>query len=462
MKKEDLIKISDYIWEIPKSYRHDMRVPARIFISEKMIGKLLEEEALEQVVNVATLPGIQKYSLAMPDIHWGYGFAVGGVAAVDAEHGVISPGGIGFDINCGVRLLKTHATYDEIKDKIPALANALYKEVPSGVGRGGPMVLSESELDDVLERGAEKMVADGYGTKHDLEHCESGGRLPEADASKVSRTAKMRGGDQLGTIGAGNHFVEVERVDEIYDEQTAKEFGLFKDQIVVLIHCGSRGLGHQIATDYIRVMLHAMPKYGIVLPDRQLAACPFTSLEGQDYYKAMAAGANFAWANRQRITWEVRKAWEHVMGKGDMLELLYDVAHNIAKVEEYDGKKMLVHRKGATRAFPGQPVIIPGSMGTHSFVMVGQKESLEQSFGTTAHGAGRMMSRTQAKHEIRGATLKEKLEAEGISVRAGSIAGLAEEAPEAYKDIEDVADVVHRTGIARKVARLRPVAVMKG
>lgn len=462
MKKEDLIKVSDYIWEIPKKYRHDMRVPARIFISEKMIDALLEEEALEQVVNVATLPGIQKYSLAMPDIHWGYGFAVGGVAAVDAEHGVISPGGIGFDINCGVRLLKTHATYGEIKDKIPALASALYKEVPSGVGRGGSMELSVGELDEVLERGAEKIVEEGYGTKHDLEHCESGGRLPEADATKVSKTAKMRGRDQLGTIGAGNHFVEVERVETIYDEQTAKEFGLFKDQIVILIHCGSRGLGHQIATDYIKRMLTAMPKYGIALPDRQLAACPFSSPEGQDYYKAMASGANFAWANRQRITWEVRKAWEHAIGKGDPLELLYDVAHNIAKIEEYDGKKVVVHRKGATRAFPGQPVIIPGSMGTHSYVMVGQKESLEQSFGTTAHGAGRMMSRTQAKHEIRGDALREKLEAEGVSVRAGSIAGLAEEAPEAYKDIEDVADVVHRTGIARKVARLRPVAVMKG
>lgn len=462
MKKEDLVKISDYIWEIPKSYRHDMRVPARIFISEKMIDALLEEEALEQVVNVAALPGIQKYSLAMPDIHWGYGFAVGGVAAVDTERGVISPGGIGFDINCGVRLLKTHTTYGEIKDKIPALASALYKEVPSGVGRGGSMELSEKELDDVLMRGAEKIVEDGYGTKHDLEHCESGGRLPEADVSKVSKTAKARGRDQLGTIGAGNHFVEVERVDTIFDEETAKEFGLFKDQIVILIHCGSRGLGHQIATDYIKRMLTAMPKYGIVLPDRQLAACPFTSPEGQDYYKAMAAGANFAWANRQHITWKVRKAWEYAIGKGDPLELLYDVAHNIAKVEEYDGKKVVVHRKGATRAFPGQPVIIPGSMGTHSFVMVGQKESLEQSFGTTAHGAGRMMSRTQAKHEIRGAELREKLEAEGVSVRAGSIAGLAEEAPEAYKDIEDVADVVHRAGIARKVARLRPVAVMKG
>ena len=316
------------------------------------------------------------------------------------------------------------------------------------------MELSVGELDEVLERGAEKIVEEGYGTKHDLEHCESGGRLPEADATKVSKTAKMRGRDQLGTIGAGNHFVEVERVETIYDEQTAKEFGLFKDQIVILIHCGSRGLGHQIATDYIKRMLTAMPKYGIALPDRQLAACPFSSPEGQDYYKAMASGANFAWANRQRITWEVRKAWEHAIGKGDPLELLYDVAHNIAKIEEYDGKKVVVHRKGATRAFPGQPVIIPGSMGTHSYVMVGQKESLEQSFGTTAHGAGRMMSRTQAKHEIRGDALREKLEAEGISVRAGSIAGLAEEAPEAYKDIEDVADVVHRTGIARKVARL--------
>jgi len=462
MKKEDLIKINDYTWEIPKSYRHDMRVPARILISEKMMDKLLEEEALEQVVNVATLPGIQKYSLAMPDIHWGYGFAVGGAAAVDAEHGVISPGGIGFDINCGVRLLKTHVRYDEIKEKIPALASALYKEVPSGVGRGGLMTLSEKELDEVLLRGAEKIVADGYGTEDDLKHCESGGRLAEADASKVSKTAKARGRDQLGTIGAGNHFVEVDRVDTIYDEQTAKEFGLFKDQIVILIHCGSRGLGHQIATDYIKRMLTAMPKYGIALPDRQLAACPFTSPEGQDYYKAMAAGANFAWANRQRITWEVRKAWEHAIGKGETLELLYDVAHNIAKIEEYNGKKMVVHRKGATRAFPGQPVIIPGSMGTHSFVMVGQEGSLEQSFGTTAHGAGRMMSRTQAKHEIRGDTLREQLEREGVAVRAGSISGLAEEAPEAYKDIEDVVDVVHRAGIARKVARLRPVAVMKG
>ena len=314
----------------------------------------------------------------------------------------------------------------------------------------------------MLEWGAEKMVADGYGTEDDLKHCESGGRLAEADATKVSKTAKMRGRDQLGTIGAGNHFVEVERVDTIFDEQTAKEFGLFKDQIVILIHCGSRGLGHQIATDYIRTMLGAMKKYGITLPDRQLAACPFMSPEGQDYYKAMAAGANFAWANRQRITWEVRKAWEHAIGKGESLELLYDVAHNIAKVEEYNGKKMLVHRKGATRAFPGQPVIIPGSMGTHSFVMIGQKESLKQSFGTTAHGAGRMMSRTRAKHEIHGAALREQLESEGITVRAGSISGLAEEAPEAYKDIEDVVDVVQRTGIARKVARLRPVAVMKG
>ena len=462
MKKEDLIKINDYTWEIPKSYRHDMRVPARILISEKMMDKLLEEEALEQVVNVATLPGIQKYSLAMPDIHWGYGFAVGGAAAVDAEHGVISPGGIGFDINCGVRLLKTHVRYDEIKEKIPALASALYKEVPSGVGRGGLMTLSEKELDEVLLRGAEKIVADGYGTEDDLKHCESGGRLAEADASKVSKTAKARGRDQLGTIGAGNHFVEVDRVDTIYDEPTAKEFGLFKDQRVILIHCGGRGLGHQIATDYIKRMLTAMPKYGIALPDRQLAACPFTSPEGQDYYKAMAAGANFAWANRQRITWEVRKAWEHAIGKGETLELLYDVAHNIAKIEEYNGKKMVVHRKGATRAFPGQPVIIPGSMGTHSFVMVGQEGSLEQSFGTTAHGAGRMMSRTQAKHEIRGDTLREQLEREGVAVRAGSISGLAEEAPEAYKDIEDVVDVVHRAGIARKVARLRPVAVMKG
>ncbi len=473
MKKEELVKINEYTWEIPKTHRHDMRVPARIFISERMMGKLLEEEALEQVVNVATLPGIQKYSLAMPDIHWGYGAPVGGVFAVDLGEGVISPGAIGYDINCGVRLLRSGMRHEDIREKIPALATAIYDEVPSGVGRGGSLKLSGKEMDEVLEYGAQKMVKAGYGTKEDLERCESGGRLEEADASKVSTEAKRRGKDQLGTIGAGNHFVEVEYVDEIFDEETAKKFGLFKGQATVLIHCGSRGLGHQVATDYIKVMLKAMSKYGIELPDRQLAAAPFRSQEGQDYWQAMQAAANFAWANRHLIMCEVRHAWERVMGKsqmanGESLELLYDVAHNIAKIEEYpstdsgQAKKMLVHRKGATRAFPGQPVIIPGSMGTCSFVLVGSEGSMAQSFGTTAHGAGRMMSRTRAKHEVRGSELKKELEQKGIAVRAGSLSGLAEEAPIAYKDVEEVVNVVHELGIAKKVARLKPIAVIKG
>lgn len=467
MRKEDLIKINDYIWEIPKSYRSDMRVPGRIFISEEMIDKLLEEEALEQVVNVATLPGIQKYSIAMPDIHWGYGAPIGGVAAVDLEDGIISPGLIGFDINCGVRLLKTKTNYQEIKEKIPDLATALYNEVPSGVGRGGRLKLSNKEIDEVLEYGAEKMVKAGYGVKKDLENCESNGRLEEADQEKVSKSAKNRGKDQLGTIGAGNHFVEVEYVDKIYDETAAKKFGLFKNQITILIHCGSRGLGHQVATDYIRVMLGAMPKYGFNLPDRQLAAAPFNSREGQDYWKAMQAAANFAWANRQLIMWEVRKAWKNTVGDAEP-ELVYDVAHNIAKIEEYpsnssgQAKKLLIHRKGATRAFPDQPVFIPGSMGTSSFVLIGTEESLKQSFGSSAHGAGRVLSRTKAKRQIRGSDLKRELEEKGITIRAGSMTGLAEEAPMAYKDVEAVADVVDKLGISKKVARLIPVAVIKG
>ena len=455
----NLTKINDWIWEIPKSYRSDMRVPARVYVSEKMLAGISRDRSLEQLVNVATLPGIQKYALAMPDVHEGYGFPVGGVAAFDAQTGVISPGGIGYDINCGVRLLRSDLTRDEITSGLEKLATAIYEEVPSGMGRGGRLKLSEKLFDEVLESGAKRAVEMGYGTVEDLENLESRGALDNADASLVSSHAKARGRDQLGTLGAGNHFVEIDKIETIFDEESAKKLGIFKNQVVVLIHTGSRGLGHQIATDYIRTMTQAMRKYNIVLPDRELACAPFQSKEGQDYFKAMSAGANFAWVNRQLITHEVRKAWNDILGEsGGELSVIYDVAHNIAKIE--DG--LIVHRKGATRAFPGQPVLIPGSMGTASYVLLGQSKALEESFGSSCHGAGRRISRTQAKREIRGADLKTSLVKRGIAVRAGSLSGLAEEAPEAYKDIDEVVEVVHRAGIAKKVARLKPIAVIKG
>ena len=455
----NLTKINDWIWEIPKSYRSDMRVPARVYVSEKMLAGISRDRSLEQLVNVATLPGIQKYALAMPDVHEGYGFPVGGVAAFDAQTGVISPGGIGYDINCGVRLLRSDLTRDEITSGLEKLATAIYEEVPSGVGRGGRLKLSEKLFDEVLESGAKRAVEMGYGTVEDLENLESRGALDNADASLVSSHAKARGRDQLGTLGAGNHFVEIDKIETIFDEESAKKLGIFKNQVVVLIHTGSRGLGHQIATDYIRTMTQAMRKYNIVLPDRELACAPFQSKEGQDYFKAMSAGANFAWVNRQLITHEVRKAWNDILGEsGGELSVIYDVAHNIAKIE--DG--LIVHRKGATRAFPGQPVLIPGSMGTASYVLLGQPRAMEESFGSSCHGAGRKMSRTQAKKEIRGADLKTSLTKQGIAVKAGSLSGLAEEAPEAYKDVDEVVEVVHQAGIAKKVARLKPVAVIKG
>lgn len=478
MRKEDLIRINDRLWEIPKDFYSDsldklgikMRVPGRIFASEKILNDILRDESLEQVVNVATLPGIQKYSLAMPDIHEGYGFPVGGVAAMDAESGVISPGGIGFDINCGVRLLKSGKTFDEIRDEIPDLATAIYKEVPSGVGRGGRLKTVNKELDAVLTTGVEEMLKRGYATEEDLKNCESNGRLEEANPDLVSKHAKDRGRDQLGTIGAGNHFVEIQKVDKILDGITAEKLGLFENQICVMVHCGSRGLGHQVATDYIKIMLDSLSKYGIRLPDNQLACAPVNSLEGKNYFAAMAAAANFAWANRQMITWEIRQAWDKIFGSrtSEELKLVYDVAHNIAKIEEYPSAgsgqvmKVIVHRKGATRAFPGQPVLIPGSMGTASYILVGTENSLRESFGSSCHGAGRVMSRTKAKKIVRGSRLKEELETAGVSVRAGSMPGLAEEAPLAYKDVEEVVDVVHKVGIAKKVAKLKPVGVIKG
>jgi tRNA-splicing ligase RtcB len=430
-----------------------------------MLEQILADRSLEQLVNVATLPGIEGYAIAMPDIHEGYGFPIGGVAAFDPDQGIISPGGIGYDINCGVRLLATRSSFENIPEKISNLAREIYRQVPSGVGHGNRITFSTEQLDKVLRKGALCMVEFGYGEPEDLGHIESGGRLDAADPSKVSLLAKQRGHDQLGTMGAGNHFVEIDRVDSVFDHEAAGRMGLFEGQVLIQLHTGSRGLGHQIATDFLRIMNHAMPSYGITVPDRELACVPFRSPEGQNYFSAMSAGANFAWANRQLITWEIRQAWSAVMGN-DPLRVVYDVAHNIAKIETHEigghRRQLLVHRKGATRAFPGQPVIIPGSMGTASFVLEGAPASMHESFGSSCHGAGRRMSRTKAKHMVQGSQLRMELEAMGVSVQAGSMSGLAEEAPAAYKDIEDVVSTVVMAGIARKVARLVPVGIMKG
>ncbi|MDE1925179.1 MAG: RtcB family protein [Patescibacteria group bacterium] len=462
-----LKKINDSLWEIPKDSRADMRVPARVYATEKMLADISSDKSLEQLMNVATLPGIVGYALAMPDIHEGYGFPVGGVAAFDVEKGIISPGGIGYDINCGVRLLLSKRTREQILPYIKDLGRTIFAEVPSGVGRGGRLRLTESKFDAVLSQGAEYMQQVGYASDEDLQAIESGGKLPDANPQRVSLRARTRGVDQLGTIGAGNHFVEVEYVSEIYDEPEAGRLGLRLGHVCMLIHTGSRGLGHQVATDYIREMNLAMPRYGIALPDRELACTPFRSPEGQAYWGAMSAAANFAWANRQVITWEVRKAWQQVTkDRGNSLTLLWDVAHNIAKIEEHTigkrKKKVIVHRKGATRAFPDQPVIIPGSMGTGSCVLVGQEGSLQQSFGSSCHGAGRRMSRHRARAQIGVKELRKQLEASGIVVNAGSRRGLTEEAPFAYKDLEEVVNVIHAAGIAKKVARLKPLAVIKG
>lgn len=459
MDKKNLEKINDRLWEIPKTYREDMRVPARVYASEKMLDDICGDRSLDQLVNVATLPGIQGYALAMPDIHEGYGFPIGGVAAFDLDEGIISPGGIGYDINCGVRLLKSQLNFEDVKPRLYDLAHDISREVPSGVGRGGRIKFEGVELDKILKNGAARLVEMGHGKAEDLEKLESGGRLEDADPNAVSSVAKSRGRDQLGTMGAGNHFVEVDVVSEIFDENVAEKFGLFKGQVVVLLHTGSRGLGHQVATDHIKVMMKVMAGYRISLPDRELACVPFKSPEGRSYWGAMSAAANFAWANRQLMTCEVRRSWKSVFGQaGGDLDVVYDVSHNLAKVES----GLVVHRKGATRAFPDQPVLIPGSMGTCSYVLVGQEKSMTETFGSTCHGAGRRMSRSKAKKEIRGSELKSELEERGIVIKEGSLAGLAEEAPDAYKDVNEVVGVIDEAGIAKIVAKLRPVAVVKG
>jgi len=478
--RQDLMKIDDYTYEIARTFRSDMRVPARVFTHESMLDDILADLCLEQLVNVATLPGIQGYAFAMPDIHQGYGFPIGGVAAMAINQGgVISPGGIGYDINCGVRLLAANMSAAELAPKLEDVATALFHAVPSGVGRGGKLKLSAHELDKVLLHGAQQMLKLGYGNEQDLELCEEHGVLDGANPELVSDQAKKRGADQLGTLGSGNHFLEVQKVDKIYDAHVAQAFGLEKDMVTVMIHCGSRGLGHQTCTDYVKIMMAHAAKWGIVLPDRELICAPFTSQQGQDYFAAMSASANFAWANRQLIAHWVREAFQSVLGADIELEMVYDVSHNLGKKERHlindKEVEVIMHRKGATRAFGpgrmeipgkyravGQPVLIPGTMGTASYVMAGTAQSMEVAFGSSCHGAGRRMSRAHAKRTVRGSELRQELEAQGIVVRCDSDPGLAEEAPVAYKNVDSVVDVVQGAKLAKKVARLVPLAVIKG
>ena len=477
MIRENFKKINEYLWEVPQSFRGDMRVPARIYASDKLLRET-EDEALIQLINTTTMPGIVKYAIAMPDIHSGYGPPIGGVGAMKLPEGVISPGFVGYDENCGCRILLSEYTEKEIRLYLDKLATEIQKEVPSGLGRGRQIKLSIEQIDKILEGGVPQLVGQGYGEKEDIENCEEKGKMPEADASCVSERAKTRGRDQVGTLGSGNHFTQLDRVEEIFDEETAKIFGLFKNQVVVFIHTGSRGLGHQNCTDYLRIVIPAYSRYGIKLPDRELACVPFNSPEGQRFFRAMSAACNYAWANRHMIMHYVRKAWKSVLGEKANLKLLYDVAHNIAKIEEHevDGEKMklIVHRKGATRAFPpghpeipekyketGQPVIIPGSMGTSSYVLVGTEKSKEAWY-TVCHGAGRTMSRHEAMRRVSGQEVVKNLESKGIIIKCWSLRGIAEEAPIAYKNIDEVVEVVHNAGLSKKVAKLVPLAVIKG
>ncbi|MCK6627629.1 MAG: RtcB family protein [Anaerolineae bacterium] len=482
VSSQDCKRIGKYLYEIPRAYREDMRVPARFYADPILLEGVLGDKSLEQLVNTTTLPGIVGYALAMPDIHQGYGFPIGGVVATEWPDGVISPGGVGYDINCGVRLLATHLERTEVAPYLDDLATALYHNCPSGVGEGGSIHLKPGELEQLVETGARWALKRGFATEADLEHTEEGGCIEGADAGKVSERAKKRGQDQVGTLGAGNHFIEIDVVDEVFDETAAQRTGLFPGQITLQIHCGSRGFGHQICTDYVSQFQQAIRRYDIQLPDRELVCAPLSSPEGQAYLAAMKAAANYAFANRQVLTYHIRRSFKDVLaGKVNNyhVDQIYDIAHNMAKIEEHECEgrrlKICVHRKGATRAFGpgspvlpaayrdiGQPVLVPGSMGTASWVLLGTAGSMAQTFGSTCHGAGRMMSRSKAKKTIRGDELRETLEADGIHVRAGSMSGLAEEAPIAYKDVDRVVEVVHGAGIAKKVARLTPLAVIKG
>jgi tRNA-splicing ligase RtcB len=471
-------KIGKHRYVIPRSYKKGMRIEGLIYADDELIRAIENDLTFEQVANVATLPGLVGRSLAMPDAHQGYGFAIGGVAAADMNKGVVSAGGVGFDINCGVRLLASPFALEDVRPKIDDLLNQMFRDIPCGTGRRGIVGLSLPQLEEVLAKGARWAVESGYGTENDLDHIEESGEIKQADPSKVSHRAKQRGKEQLGTLGSGNHFAEVQYVSEVFDSVVAERFGLKENQIVVLIHTGSRGLGHQVCSDHLDAMQDAMKKYGIQIVDRQLACVPISSKEGQDYLAAMRAAANFAFANRQMITHWIREAFRQVLGNGE-LGVVYDVAHNIAKEETHvvDGmdRKVLVHRKGATRAFPkgrpelpaeyidvGQPVLIPGSMGTCSYVLVGTEKAMEETFGSTCHGAGRSKSRHAAKKEITAEQLIHDLKEKGIHVRGASKGGLTEENPNAYKDVNRVVDVVHDAGIALKVVKLVPIGVIKG
>ncbi len=475
-------KIGENQYQIDADSNSGMRVPVRIYADEPLLQKMLTDRTIMQAKNVASIPGIVGQSIVLPDGHEGYGFPVGGVAAMDAEEGMISPGGVGYDINCGVRLLRSNLTEKDVRSKLKELVTDLFSSIPSGVGSKGSVRLSPSELDEVLVKGVNWAIDNGYGTNDDADVCEENGQIQNADPNKVSDKARKRGAPQLGSLGSGNHFLEVQKVSEIHDEEAATRMGLKEGTITVLIHCGSRGFGHQVCSDYLRVAEQAMDKYDIHLPDRELACVPNNSEEGESYRAAMFAALNFAWSNRQMITHWTRKSIERVFNQTEAdldMKLVYDVAHNIAKVEKHkvDGKerKVVVHRKGATRAFPanrdeipfkyrdlGQPVLVPGSMGTASWVLLGQPNSMDLSFGSTAHGAGRTMSRTKARRNFSEEDVKKSLNDKGIFIKALTRDGVVEETPQAYKDVDAVVNVSHNLGIATKVAKLIPIGVIKG
>jgi len=482
VRKSDLVRVDRWTYDLPTSLRSDMRVPARLYASESILDDALQDRSLDQLLNTTTLPGIVGHSLAMPDIHQGYGFPIGGVAATALPDGVISPGGVGYDINCGVRVLATGIETWALRPKLDTLLAVLFQSVPSGVGSSHDITLSSKELERLLRQGSRWAVSRGWGRAEDIDHTEDGGTLEGADPAALSSRARERGLNQVGTLGSGNHFLEIDEITHIYDEEMAAALGLHEGCVVVWIHCGSRGLGHQVCTDAVRSMQKAISRYHIDLPDRELACAPLNSPEGRQYLAAMACAANYAWANRQTITHRVREAFSHVLGSDlakDDLSLVYDVCHNIAKIETHivDGerRKVCVHRKGATRAFGpglpevpaalrhlGQPVLVPGSMGTCSYIMVGTKYAMRETFGSCCHGAGRVKSRSQSRRDTRGETLRQQLRDRGIAVLTDSLRGLAEEAPDAYKAVDDVVTVVEGARLARKVARSIPIGVIKG
>jgi len=475
-------KIGDMTYQIDVDSSKGMQVPVTIYADQGLVEKIVAGRTIQQAINVSTIPGIQKHSIVLPDGHEGYGFPVGGVAAMDAEEGMISPGGVGYDINCGVRLVKTNLSEDDVRPKLKDLVTDLFKSIPSGVGSKGSVRLSPSQLDEVLVKGVSWAIDQGYGTNDDADVCEENGQIANANPNKVSERARKRGAPQLGSLGSGNHFLEIQKVAEIYDEEAAKIMGIKKDNVTVLIHCGSRGFGHQVCSDYLRISEQAQKKYNIDLPDRELACVPNKSEEGESYREAMFAALNFAWSNRQMLTHWTRKSFERVFKQSESdldMKLIYDVAHNIAKVEKHkiDGKlkSVVVHRKGATRAFPanrdevplkyrdlGQPVLVPGSMGTGSWILLGKENSMDASFGSTAHGAGRMMSRTKARRNFTEDQVKKSLNDKGIFIKSLTRDGVVEETPEAYKDVDAVVNVSHELGIATKVAKLVPIGVIKG